>query len=206
MAHHRIAAAASAAVLAGAGGLLTATGPSAGAETLPTPSRPALSIKVDDGSVKTRPGQVHTYTIRLRNLGSTDLNGMAVTEALPGGTTLVGSADGGTTGADGQITWTVDLPVGQEVVRTVKARVDTLPPGNGIASTACARLAGSTVPIVCSTDLDQIPRAELASSSGVGTFTLFGGAALGAAALGGGTWYFLRRRRRAAPAAATAAD
>lgn len=203
MAHRRIAAAV---VLAGAGGLLTAAGPWAAADSLPTPSRPALSIKVDDGSVKTRPGQVHTYTIRLRNLGSTDLNGMAVTESLPGGTTLVGSADGGSTGPDGQITWTVDLPVGQEVVRVVKARVDKLPSGNGIASTACARLAGSTVPIVCSTDFDQIPRAELAAATGVGTITLLGGA-VGATALGVGTWYFLRRRRRtAAPAAATAAD
>ncbi|WTW94322.1 DUF11 domain-containing protein [Streptomycetaceae bacterium NBC_01309] len=204
MAHRRIAAAV---VLAGTGGLLTAAGPWAVADSLPTPSRPALSIKVDDGSVKTRPGQVHTYTIRLRNLGSTDLNGMAVTESLPGGTTLVGSADGGSTGPDGQITWTVDLPVGQEVVRIVKARVDKLPSGNGIASTACARLAGSTVPIVCSTDFDQIPRAELAAATGVGTITLLGGGAVGAAALGVGTWYFLRRRRRAAaPAAATAAD
>ncbi|WP_436773768.1 hypothetical protein [Yinghuangia sp. YIM S09857] len=195
-----------AAVVVLAGGLSSAATAPVGAEGLPTPSRPALSIKVDDGSVKTRPGQVHTYTIRLRNLGSADLNGMSVTETLPAGTTLVGSADGGSTGADGQITWTFDLPVGQEVVRTVKARVDKLPSGNGIASTACAKLAGSTVPIVCSTDLDRIPRAELASATGVGAFTLFGGAAVAVAALGGGTWYYLRRRRRAAAPAAAAAD
>lgn len=202
MGHRRIAAA----VLACAVGLLSAAAAAApaAAEGMPTPTRPALSIKVDDGTVKTKPKQVHTYTIRLRNLGSTDLNSMSLTESLPGGTTLVGTADGGTTRADGAITWTVDLPVGQEVVRTVKARVDKLPSGNGIASTACIHLSGSAVPLVCSTDLDQIPSdAELASATGLRT-TLFGGGAAAVAALGIGTWYVMRRRRRTAPVAATA--
>lgn len=178
-----------AAVLVGACGL-------AAADELPAPTRPALSIKVDDGTMRTRTKQVHTYTVRLRNLGSADLNGMGLTETLPSGVALVSATDGGA--ADGgRVAWTVDLPAGQELIRTVQARVDKLPPGPGVASTACAHLAGTTVPVVCSTDLNQIPSdAELADAAGLPKATLYGVIAAGLAAVGGAVWWFLRRRRK----------
>ncbi|MCF2530478.1 DUF11 domain-containing protein [Yinghuangia soli] len=180
-----------------AAGLLAAAAPVAAADSLPAPTRPALSIKVDDGATKTRAKQEHTYVVRLKNLGSTDLDRMAVTETLPSGMTLVSAGEGGTRNdGSSEVMWTVDLPAGQEVTRTLKARVDKLPSGQAMASTACARLAGSSVPIVCSTDLDQLPtKAELAAAAEMPRTTLYGGIAAAVLAVGGGTWWVLRRRR-----------
>lgn len=188
-----------------AAGLLLAAAPTAAADGLPAPTRPALSIKVDDDTTKTKAKQVHTYTVKLRNLGSTNLRQMVLTETLPVGMSLISATDGGAlNGADGQIVWTVDVLVGQEVTRTIKARVDKLPAGHGIASTACARLAGSNVPVVCSTDLDQLPtEAELAAAAGT-TATLYGITASLLVA-GGGAWYVRRRRKNATAAAGTKA-
>ncbi|MDI2126296.1 hypothetical protein [Yinghuangia seranimata] len=180
----------------------TTAAPTAAMPVPVPPSRPALSIKVDDGTMKTAEHREHTYTVRLRNLGSTDIDQLTMVETLPVGLTLVSATEGGAPGGhEGQIAWTVDLPAGGEVVRAVKARVDKLPQGRGIASTACAQLAGSAVPVVCSTDVDQLPSdAELAAAAGLPKSTVYGGIAATLAATGIGTWYVMRRRRRLAAA------
>ncbi|UGQ10143.1 DUF11 domain-containing protein [Yinghuangia sp. ASG 101] len=176
----------------------------ASGSSLPPPTRPALAIKVDNGSMTSKPGQVHTYTVLLRNLGSTDLRDVTLTETLPSGVSLLDAGGGAVSaGADTQVTWTVALPTGQQLVHTVKARVDRLPDEHGVATTACARLGDSTVPVVCSTDVDRLP-AEVADTAGPSTTTLLGGSVAALAAFGGAAWYVVRRRRAAA--AAVAAD
>lgn len=174
----------------------------ASGSSLPPPTRPALAIKVDNGSMTTKPGQEHTYTVLLRNLGSTDLRDVTLTETLPAGVVLLDPGGGAVAaGADTQVTWTVDLPTGQQLVRSVEARVDRLPDDNGVASTACARLGDSSVPVVCSTDVDRLP-AEVADTAGLSTTTWLGGSLAALAATGAAAWYFVRRRRAAAPVAA----
>lgn len=165
--------------------------------SLPPPTRPALSIKVDDGVVKTKNRQVHTYQVLLRNLGPVDLAGMTLVETLPPGMSALSATGGGAVrGAD--VSWTVDLPAGQSLTRTVRARVDKLPSGHGLAATACALLADSTVPVVCSTDMDRLPsKAELADAAGMPRTTLYGGIAAALVLAGGTVWFVLRRRRAA---------
>lgn len=174
----------------------------ASGSSLPPPTRPALALKVDNGTMTSKPGQVHTYAVLLRNLGATDLRDVRVTETLPAGVTLL-DAGGGTVlaGADTQVTWTVDLPVGHHLVHTVEARVDRLPDEHGVTSTACARLGDSSVPVVCSTDADRLP-AEAADTAGVSTTTLLGGIAAALVVAGAAAWYFVRRRRAAGRALA----
>ncbi|HSA49670.1 MAG TPA: hypothetical protein VLH10_06100 [Yinghuangia sp.] len=191
--------------LGAAAAALLATAPfaaSVSASSLPPPTRPALSIKVDNGTMSSKAKQVHTYTVLLRNLGSTDLRDISLTESLPSGVALLDAGGGSAVvGPDTQVTWTVDLPAGQQLVRTVEARVDRLPTGNGVASTACARIGDSTVPVVCSTDVDQLP-AKVADTAGLTTTTVLGGVVAALTAAGAGAWYFVRRRRAAAVAAA----
>lgn len=175
--------------------------PAAGS-SLPPPTRPALAIKVDNGSMTSKPGQEHTYTVLLRNLGSTDLRDVTLTETLPGGVAVLDGGGGAVlAGADTQITWTVDLPTGQQLVRTVETRVDKLSDEHGVATTACARLGDSSVPVVCSTDVDRLP-AEAADTAGLSTTTLLGGIVAALTVIGGAAWYVVRRRRASGAVAA----
>lgn len=168
----------------------------AAADPLPDVPQPAVSIRVDDGTMNTAERRVHTYTIRARNIGAVVLETVSLTATLPNGTFLLAS-DGSPDTLGGRLTWTVDLPVGGEVVRTVKARVDVLPDdGGGLAATACVRLAGMSDQLVCSTDLDELPDdADSASSAGFfSTATLLGTIAAVVAAIVGAGWYTSRRR------------
>jgi hypothetical protein len=172
----------------------------AAADPLPPVPQPAVSVRVDDGTMNTAERRVHTYTIRARNIGAVALETVSLTTRLPNGTFLLAS-DGSPDTLGGQLTWTVDLPVGGEVVRTVKARVDVLPDdGGGLAATACVRLAGMSDQLVCSTDLDELPDdADSASSAGFfSTATLLGTIAAVVAAIAGAGWYTSRRRGSAA--------
>lgn len=171
--------------------------------TLAPSGQAAVSVRVDDGTTETGAKREHTYTIRLRNIGAVPLSALTLTEALPSGMSAI-RTDGAAAGADGRLAWTVDLPTGGEVVRTVKARVDRIPDGRGLASTACVVLPGESAPLVCSTDIDELPGdADLAASASLfGTMTLVGGITALTAAIGGAVWFVVRRRRtaRVAPA------
>lgn len=63
-----------------------------------------------------------TYTVTVSNTGTADAKGAVVSDALPQGLEFVEAAEGGTY-ADGAVTWKVDVPVGQTVERTFKAKV-----------------------------------------------------------------------------------
>ena len=71
------------------------------------------------------PGQTITYTIAVSNTGLQDATGVAVTDAIPTGTTYVaGSADHGGVLANGSLSWSIDVAHQSTVNVTFQVTVD----------------------------------------------------------------------------------
>jgi uncharacterized repeat protein (TIGR01451 family) len=142
--------------------------PPAAAESEPAPTDdpatiadpaapPELSIAIDNGRTATTSGDRLDYTITVQNIGTTDVEGLRVSQTQPDGLRFE-SADGGGTAQSGAVLWTVDIPRGTtgtvHTTMTVLATPDDL---LRLATVACVRTAADAPPIVCAAHSDQLP-------------------------------------------------
>jgi uncharacterized repeat protein (TIGR01451 family) len=164
---------------------------------------PQLSIAVDNGHASTKSGDQLDFTITVKNLGTSPVKSLSVTQTVPTGLTFK-SADAAGVAHVGIVTWNVDLKSGGTATvhtsMTVSATPDDL---LRLATVACAGSSGHVAPIVCATDSDQLPAgataeasvARAAASSARGSvwqYYLAGGVAAFAAIAGA---LIIRRRR-----------
>ncbi|MGC4811004.1 hypothetical protein ACLQ29_10805 [Micromonospora sp. DT228] len=174
-----------------------------------SPPGPLLSITVDDGRTEVAAGDELTYRLTVRNLGTTKVADIKVSQSLPTGLTLV-SADRGGKSRDGAVTWDTDLTVGQESTFTTVARVGETPKDLlRLATVACATAKDGKKPLVCATHSDLLPAgavAPAAERSGM-SWPWSAGAVVALLIVGLGAIVLLRhRRRRVAPAPAHSAS
>jgi uncharacterized repeat protein (TIGR01451 family) len=134
----------------------------------PTPSRatapagagqnsPALSINVTDGTNTAKPGDVLSYTVNIRNIGSVGAPPLEVALMLPPAFKLLSASGDGTQYA-GQVKWRVSLPAGRSSTFRVMGRVGRTP-GQllRLDAIACATTAKGVKPIVCAASSDELP-------------------------------------------------
>ncbi len=112
----------------------------------PVAAAPDLQITKDDGVTVVSPGQVVTYTLTIRNVGTQDATGVVVTDTIPADTTFISASDGGTyNNITGVVTWpTFDLAAGAApVTRTVTVQINNPFPGSSILNQAHVEDDGS---------------------------------------------------------------
>jgi len=152
-----------AAVASTAVGISSATA----AGTVPAPQ---LSIAIDDGQTTAAGGDSLTYTISVKNLGTTPVDGLQVTQTMPAGLTFVSADGGGSVDAAG-VRWTVDLGAAGDVTLHTTTTVSS-PPTDvlRLASVACASTDAAGPPIVCASHSDLLPAgaAELEAAGAPG--------------------------------------
>ena len=207
-----------AAVICGLASIMMLTGGPAAAAPVEAPQ---LSITVDNGRTSTTAGDTLDSAVTIRNLGSSAVTGLLVTQTVPAGL-VFGSADtDGVAGPEG-ISWTMDLaPTAETVVRSTMTVSDTPPELLRMATVVCAALSSDGPPIVCASDSDQLPAGaaaeaavaaeESASASSASSASsavqlgwyVAGGAALAVAAVA--VLLLVRRRRPAVGPARTTA-
>lgn len=137
-------------------------------------SGPQLSIAVADGRESVVAGDRLGYTVTVRNLGSTNLTGLQVSQTVPAGA-VVKSVDSAGVAGHGAIRWRVRVkPAATVVLHATMAVGETPPDLLRLASVACATIGGDGRPIVCATHSDELPAgaAEAAGSSGMTTVTM----------------------------------
>src|SRR5580704_13292148 len=141
----------------------------------PTPSRstapagagessPMLSINVTDGANTAKPGDVLSYTVSIRNIGSASAPPLDVTLMLPPAFKLLSASGDGTRGA-GQVKWRVSLPAGRSGTFRVVGRVGRTP-GQllRLDAIACAMTGKGVKPIVCAASSDELPAGVAAAA------------------------------------------
>jgi uncharacterized repeat protein (TIGR01451 family) len=172
--------------------------PSAAAST----AGPQLGIAITDGRTSAAEGDQLTYTTKIRNLGTSAVKGLKISESMPVGLRFV-SADHGGAAGDGQVAWVADLAAGEELTLTAVARVGRTPQTQlRLATVACATAKGGTRPLVCATHSDLLPAG--AAAAGIDQPTShrvwYGIGALTAVGIALAAFVLLRRRRRSHPA------
>jgi uncharacterized repeat protein (TIGR01451 family) len=118
---------------------------------------PALSIDVTDGTNTAKPGDVLSYTVNIRNIGSASAPPLDVALTLPPAFKLLSASGDGTRGA-GQVKWRVSLPAGHSSTFHVVGRVGRTP-GQllRLDAIACATTGKGAKPIVCAASSDELP-------------------------------------------------
>jgi uncharacterized repeat protein (TIGR01451 family) len=186
------------------------TSPSPAAVT-PRPANaaaPALSISVTDGRRTVQPGDLITYTIKIRNIGVTNAPGLKIVQTLPPGMKLI-SATGHAGSRPGQLTWQVSLRARHTDTFQVVGRVGKTPKQLlRLATVACASGRHSDTPIVCATRSDELPAGAMVAAhashptppAGAGSHAGYLSVAIALALITAGAcgWLLLRRypRRR----------
>ncbi|MFD3514649.1 hypothetical protein [Streptomyces sp. NPDC058657] len=128
--------------------------------------QPALSLSLTDGVETVGAGTEVGYTVTVHNRGAAHLVGLRIEQQLPAGASAAGAGQRAKV-RDGKAVWTADVRAHGKTVLTSSARVAAKETGAlRAASTACAYLAGSAVPVVCSSDMDMLPSG--AKAGGVG--------------------------------------
>lgn len=168
---------------------------------------PQLSIAVDDGHTSADTGATLTYTVTVRNLGTTEVTGLAVTQTMPAGLKLDSSSPAGVPGA-GEVGWRTDLKATgaatfHSTMTVSKTPADLL----RLATVACASTSTTGPPIVCASHSDQLPAGasaaareagtRSASSGGQSRWYLIGGAVLLIVAASLILWFRRRKLRQA---------
>jgi uncharacterized repeat protein (TIGR01451 family) len=128
------------------------------------PQGPALAVTVSDGRQAARPGDLLTYTVTVRDTGSTDSPGVTVTQTLSAGLAFVSASDHGAA-AKGRVSWSAGIAAGRARTFHVTAKV-TNPPASllRLSAVACVTPHGSTHPVVCAAHLDRLPAAAAAAA------------------------------------------
>ncbi|MFI0977047.1 hypothetical protein ACH4SP_08470 [Streptomyces sp. NPDC021093] len=185
--------------------LLLGAGASASADDK---NPPAMSIALTDGVDTVSSGSRLAYTVTVQNQGPTNLAGLRIEQALPSGASAAAAGQRAKV-AGGKAVWTADVRGHGKTVLTSTATLGSAQTGAlRAASTVCAYLPKSHVPVVCSSDMNLLPTGprtegvELADGSGESA-ALLGmdpavaiGATAGAALFVGGGVLVLRRRRK----------
>jgi hypothetical protein len=153
----------SAAALAAAGAAALSGAGAAAALATGTPALAAgtssLTIAVDNQTKQARAGSTLVYRVTVRNVDTARRTRADLRLSLPTGGALV-EADGGGTPGQRAVTWVVDVPAGGSVTVTAKTRIGDVPPDTkGLAATACVLRKKEALPVVCASDVDQIPGA-----------------------------------------------
>ena len=126
---------------------------------------PQLSIAVDNGRTSAAAGDTLDYAITIRNLGTTDVVGLTVTQSMPASLSLEAADSAGTDQAGG-VGWTIDLATaGEAVLHSTMAVTDTPPELLRLATVACASMSASGPPIVCASHSDQLPAGASAEAA-----------------------------------------
>lgn len=126
---------------------------------------PKLSISVDNGRTAAKEGDRLTYTVAVRNIGTTDARKLHLTQSMPPGLRFV-SADGHGSVRDGQVVWTADVPAGKDVTFHTTAQVQATPEDLlRLATVACAAAGSEGKPIVCAAHSDQLPAGAAAAEA-----------------------------------------
>lgn len=126
---------------------------------------PQLNIAVDNGRTSAAAGDTLDYAITIRNLGTTDVADLRVTQSMPAGLSFE-SADSAGTEQAGGVGWTLDLAVAGEVVlHSTMAVTDTPPELLRLATVACASMSADGPPIVCASHSDQLPAGASAAAA-----------------------------------------
>jgi uncharacterized repeat protein (TIGR01451 family) len=122
-----------------------------------TPAGPTLSIGVSDGMNTAKPGDLLSYTVNIRNLGSASAPPLEVALMLPPAFKLL-SASGGGAKAAGQVKWHVSLPAGHSGAFRVVGRVGPTPRQLlRLDAIACASEGKGVKPIVCAASSNELP-------------------------------------------------
>jgi uncharacterized repeat protein (TIGR01451 family) len=130
-----------------------------------TPPAPQLSIAVDNGRASAAVGDISTYTVTVRNLGTTQVAGLQVTQSVPTGLNFK-SADSGGIAKAGTVSWRLNLKATSKATLHTTMSVSTTPKELlRLASVACASASTKGPPIVCATDSDQLPAGAAAQVS-----------------------------------------
>jgi len=131
-----------------------------------------LSITKTDGATTEIPGTSISYTIVVSNAGPSDANGVSVADTFPGtltGVTFTSLAAGGATGntaaGAGNISDTVNMPVGSSITYTVNATIQSSATGSLSNTATVTAPGGVTDPTPgnnSATDTDTLtPQADL---------------------------------------------
>jgi uncharacterized repeat protein (TIGR01451 family) len=132
-----------------------------------TPVGPTLSIGVSDGTNTAKPGDLLSYTVNIRNLGSASAPPLVVALMLPPAFKLL-SASGGGAKAAGQVKWQVSLPAGHSGVFRVVGRVGSTPRQLlRLDAVACAIAGKGAKPIVCAASSNELPAGATAAAAAV---------------------------------------
>jgi len=138
--------------------------PSASARAT-APAGPTLSIAVSDGTNATKPGDLLSYTVNIRNLGSASAPPLVVALMLPPAFKLL-SASGGGAKAAGQVKWQVSLPAGHSGAFRVVGRVGPTPRQLlRLDAVACATAGKGAKPIVCAASSNELPAGAAAAAT-----------------------------------------
>ena len=144
-----------------------ATSASARAVTTPAAAgqnTPALSIGVSDGTNMAKPGDLLSYTVNIRNVGSASAPPLTVALTLPPAFKLL-SASGDGAKAAGQVKWQVSLPAGHSGAFRVVGRVgDTPRQLLRLDAIACATTGKGAKPIVCAAASNELPAGAAAAA------------------------------------------
>jgi uncharacterized repeat protein (TIGR01451 family) len=138
--------------------------PSASARAT-TPAGPTLSIGVSDGTNTAKPGDLLSYTVNIRNLGTASAPPLVVALTLPPAFKLL-SASGGGAKAAGQVKWQVSLPAGHSGAFRVVGRVGSTPRQLlRLDAVACATTGKGAKPIVCAASTNELPAGAAAAAA-----------------------------------------
>lgn len=130
----------------------------------PVTPGPQLSIAIDNGRTSTAAGDSLTYTIDIRNLGTTEVSQLGVTQSVPAGLTFE-SADSAGSAAAEVVTWRIDLkPSATATVHSTMTVGATPADLLRLATVACARMSSDDPPIVCAAHSDQLPAGAAAAA------------------------------------------
>ena len=127
---------------------------------------PMLSIGVSDGTNTAKPGDLLSYTVNIRNVGSAAAPPLEVALMLPPAFKLL-SASGDGAKAAGQVKWQVSLPAGHSGAFRVVGRVgDTPRQLLRLDAIACATTGKGVKPIVCAAASNELPAGAAAAAHG----------------------------------------
>jgi uncharacterized repeat protein (TIGR01451 family) len=122
---------------------------------------PAVSISIDNGRTAVAAGDRVTYTVTVRNIGTTAAR-LRVSQVMPAGLTFI-AADRQGRPRHGQVTWPVSVAAGRHTVLRATMLVQRPPAGDRLlAAVACAAVDGDRRPLVCASDSDRLPAATVA--------------------------------------------
>jgi uncharacterized repeat protein (TIGR01451 family) len=167
-------------------------------------SGPQLAIAVSNGHTSTRAGDTLDYTITLRNLGTSPVSGLAVSQSVPSGLNFASANPVGKVHA-GTVSWSVSLKAAGTYTLHTAMTVSATPSDLlRLATVACASTSPTAAPIVCASHSDQLPAgaAAAAHSQAIAArpahvrswlYGLAGGAGALVAAIA--ALYMVRRRR-----------